>query len=353
MLNLLEPSDRKTVRRLKVGAPPLLAKNARRREAAAEYKVGRTDCLEDPLKHNTTVAHLALTVLFAGCAHSSSQDLNPEESAYEQQPHGNHQVRSPGTADASYDEPKYKIALSEVLEKAPTRNAAKYMRNAFELGVSAGRLDSLPFEFRNANSYANMGCSAAAIRLLKVGKSLDLSYCEGLEDPRFREATIPGQGYADSRLAVVNQFRGDPDAVTFQLLANGKALDTRDRLARAMEFWRRREPALGRRCDVAGEDLGDCGGWLGHGGRGGARSCHEHVRLGFGAGIFSRVADLANTLSETRRPALGRSQRSDPDPSTNAIGVFRKSRRLTAQRSAVESRCGPGARSRCPTCRCS
>jgi len=42
MLNLLEPSDRKTVRRLKVGAPPLLAKNARRREAAAEYKVGQS-----------------------------------------------------------------------------------------------------------------------------------------------------------------------------------------------------------------------------------------------------------------------------------------------------------------------
>jgi hypothetical protein len=145
--------------------------------------------------------------------------MNSEDSGYERQSHGNHQERSPGTADASYDEPKYKIALSEVLEKAPTRNAAKYMRNAFEIGVSAGRLDSLPFEFRNENSYTNMGCSAAAIRLLKVGKSLDLSYCEGLEDPRFREATIPGQGYADSRLAVVNQFRGDPDTVTFQLLA--------------------------------------------------------------------------------------------------------------------------------------
>jgi hypothetical protein len=171
------------------------------------------------LRHNTTVAHLALTLLFAGCGHSSSQALDSEQSGYEQQSHGNRQVRSTGTADAVYDEPKYKIALSEVLEKAPTRNAAKYMRNAFDIGVSAGRLDSLPFEFRNANSYANMGCSGAAIRLLKVGKSLDLSSCQGLEDPRFREATIPGQGYADSRLAVVNQFRGDPDAVTFQLLA--------------------------------------------------------------------------------------------------------------------------------------
>jgi hypothetical protein len=81
-------------------------------------------------------------------------------------------------------------------------------------------------------------------------------------------------------------------------LLNGKALDTRDRLARAMEFWRRRKPALGRHCDVAGEDLGDCLNWLGHAGRGGACRCHEHVRLGFGAGIFSRVVDLANTLSE-------------------------------------------------------
>jgi hypothetical protein len=80
-------------------------------------------------------------------------------------------------------------------------------------------------------------------------------------------------------------------------LLNGKALDTRDRLGRAMEFWRQQEPALGQHCDVAGEDLGDCLNWLGHDGRGGARSCHEHVRLGFSAGITSRVADLANTLS--------------------------------------------------------
>ena len=64
-----------------------------------------------------------------------------------------------------------------------------------------------------------------------------------------------------------------------------------------MEFWRRRETALGRRCDVAGANFGDCGSWLGHGGHGGARSCHEHVQRGFGAGIFSRAADLANTLS--------------------------------------------------------
>jgi hypothetical protein len=64
-----------------------------------------------------------------------------------------------------------------------------------------------------------------------------------------------------------------------------------------MEFWRRRESGLGRRCDPAGEDLGDCGGWIGNGGHGGARSCREHVWLGFGAGIFSRPADLANTLT--------------------------------------------------------
>jgi hypothetical protein len=74
-------------------------------------------------------------------------------------------------------------------------------------------------------------------------------------------------------------------------------LDKRDRLSWAMEFWRRREPALGRHCDVAGEDLGDCLNWLGHGGRSGARSCDEHVQLGFGAGISSRAADLANRAS--------------------------------------------------------
>jgi hypothetical protein len=66
-----------------------------------------------------------------------------------------------------------------------------------------------------------------------------------------------------------------------------------------MEFWRRREPALGRRCDVAGEDLGDCGGWIGNGGHGGARRCHEHARRGFGTGVLSRAADLANTLSDS------------------------------------------------------
>jgi len=82
------------------------------------------------------------------------------------------------------------------------------------------------------------------------------------------------------------------------LQVNAKALDKRDRLGRAMEFWRRREAALDRRCEVTGDDLGDCGGWLDHAGRGGACRCHEHVRLGFGAGIFSRVVDLANTLSE-------------------------------------------------------
>ena len=66
-----------------------------------------------------------------------------------------------------------------------------------------------------------------------------------------------------------------------------------------MEFWRRREPALGQRCNIAGYDLSDSGGWLGHDGHDGARSCHEHVRLGFGAGILSRAADLANTPSVT------------------------------------------------------
>jgi hypothetical protein len=80
-------------------------------------------------------------------------------------------------------------------------------------------------------------------------------------------------------------------------LLNGKALDTRDRLARAMEFWRRRKSALDLRCDVVVDDLGYCSGWLAHGDHGGACGCHEHVRLGFGAGIFSRVVDLANTLS--------------------------------------------------------
>ena len=42
MLKLLEPSDGKTVRRLEVGDPPLLAKNVQRREAASEYKVGQS-----------------------------------------------------------------------------------------------------------------------------------------------------------------------------------------------------------------------------------------------------------------------------------------------------------------------
>jgi hypothetical protein len=79
----------------------------------------------------------------------------------------------------------------------------------------------------------------------------------------------------------------------------GKTLDKRDRLSWAMEFWRRRKPTLGRRCDAAGEDRDGCGGGLGPGDRGGACSCHEHVQLGFGAEIFSRAIDLANTLSET------------------------------------------------------
>jgi hypothetical protein len=170
------------------------------------------------LKYKTTAAHLALTVIFVGCGHSSPETQNSPEAADEQQSHGSRRARSPNIADTS-DEPKYKIALSQVLEKAPTRNGAKFMRDAFNLGVSAGRLDSLPFKYRNENRYARMGCSGAAIRLLKLGKSLDLSYCEGLEEPRYVQATIPGQGYADARLAVVNQFRGDPDAVTFQVFA--------------------------------------------------------------------------------------------------------------------------------------
>ncbi len=46
--------------------------------------------------------------------------------------------------------------------------------------------------------------------------------------------------------------------------------------------------------------------------------------------------------AETRRPALGRNQRRDPDPSTNTIRVFRKCRRLAAhrcRRNPVSVRC--------------
>ena len=43
------------------------------------------------------------------------------------------------------------------------------MRDAFNLGVSAGRLDSLAFKYRNANRYARMGCSGAAISLAGRG----------------------------------------------------------------------------------------------------------------------------------------------------------------------------------------
>jgi len=41
-LKLPEPSHGEAVRRFKVGDPPLLAKNAQRREAASEYKVSQT-----------------------------------------------------------------------------------------------------------------------------------------------------------------------------------------------------------------------------------------------------------------------------------------------------------------------
>jgi hypothetical protein len=86
--------------------------------------------------------------------------------------------------------------------------------------------------------------------------------------------------------------------IDHSLQANSK-LDKRDRTGWAKEFWRRSEPALGRRGDFAGDDLGDCAGWLVHESHDGARSCHEYVRLGLGAGIISRAADLANTFIET------------------------------------------------------
>ena len=79
---------------------------------------------------------------------------------------------------------------------------------------------------------------------------------------------------------------------------NGKALDTRDRLWRAKEFWRRREPTLGRRCDVAVNDHRSDGVWFRGDGRGGACSCLGRDLLGFGAGISTRVADLANSIGE-------------------------------------------------------
>jgi hypothetical protein len=117
-------------------------------------------------------------------------------------------------------------------------------------------------------------------------------------------------------------------------------LDKRDRLGRAKEFWRRREPALGRHCDVAGENSGDCDGWLGHGDHGGARNCHEHVRLGFGAGIFSRAADLANTLSETA--AIGARTQSAPRsrPRDKRHRGLPKTARTQDSASATESREG-------------
>jgi hypothetical protein len=78
------------------------------------------------------------------------------------------------------------------------------------------------------------------------------------------------------------------------LQLNGKALDKRDRLSWAMEFWRRREPTLDGRCDVAVDDRCSDGVWFRDGGRGGACSCLGRDHLGFGAGIISRAADLAN-----------------------------------------------------------
>jgi hypothetical protein len=71
-------------------------------------------------------------------------------------------------------------------------------------------------------------------------------------------------------------------------------LDKRDRLSWAMGFWRRREPTLGRRCDVAVDDHRSDDVWFRGDGRGGACSCLGRDLLGFGAGIISRAADLAN-----------------------------------------------------------
>jgi hypothetical protein len=59
------------------------------------------------------------------------------------------------------------------------------------------------------------------------------------------------------------------------------------------------EASSRRRRDIAVEDSGDCGSWLGHGDHGGAQSCHERIRLGFGADIFSRAADLANRFIDS------------------------------------------------------
>jgi hypothetical protein len=99
-----------------------------------------------------------------------------------------------------------------------------------------------------------------------------------------------------------------------------------------MEFWRRREPALGRRRNVAGEDRG-CGGM----GLVAAVAAGHAVATNTTGSASAPASPLGRLISRTRsarqqRPALGRSQRSDPDPSTNAIRIFRKSWRLTVRR---------------------
>jgi hypothetical protein len=66
-----------------------------------------------------------------------------------------------------------------------------------------------------------------------------------------------------------------------------------------MEFWRRRTTALGLRCYLAVDKGGGRGGWFRKGGHGGARSCPERDRFGFGADILSRVADLSNPVGES------------------------------------------------------
>jgi hypothetical protein len=92
------------------------------------------------------------------------------------------------------------------------------------------------------------------------------------------------------------QHRDTDSAATSPLV--GEALDMLDRLSWAMEFWRRREPAHGRRGDDAGDDRGDYRAGRRAEDRGGAAGCHEDLRLGFGADIVSRVADLANTTRD-------------------------------------------------------
>ena len=118
--------------------------------------------------------------------------------------------------------PRYSIALSKILELAPTSNAATYLERTFDLAYDAGSVDGSRAGTALVVGSIETACVATVTQLMKAGDPTedpdDLAKealsCSSASSDKYKGATIPGHAYATSRLLVTSKVSHEvPDAM--------------------------------------------------------------------------------------------------------------------------------------------